>query len=51
MVEEIYEQDYTQRFKPAFEHEDRDPTRQPLSPGAQSGFGHQAAYAVLDLHR
>ena len=30
-VEEIYERDYSTRFKPGFEHEDRDPTRKPLS--------------------
>ncbi len=30
-VEEIFNQDYTRRFKPGFEHEDRDPTRQPLN--------------------
>jgi hypothetical protein len=31
MVQEIFDKDYTQRFRPDFEHEDRDPTRQPLS--------------------
>jgi hypothetical protein len=31
MVQAIFDKDYTQRFKPDFEHEDRDPTRQPLS--------------------
>jgi hypothetical protein len=31
MVQEIYERDYTGRFKPGFEGEDRDPTRKPLS--------------------
>jgi hypothetical protein len=31
MVREIYDKDYTKRFKPDFQHEDRDPTRQPLS--------------------
>ena len=30
-VQEIYNRDYTQRFLPGFEHEDRDPSRQPLS--------------------
>ncbi|MEN8178797.1 MAG: hypothetical protein ABFS39_09265 [Pseudomonadota bacterium] len=31
LVEEIYERDYSVRFKSGFEHEDRDPTRKPLS--------------------
>lgn len=31
LVEEIFERDYSNRFKPGFEHEDRDPTRKPLS--------------------
>jgi hypothetical protein len=31
MVQEIFDKDYTKRFKPDFEHEDRDPTRQPLN--------------------
>lgn len=30
-VHSILERDYTQRFRPGFEHEDRDPTRKPLS--------------------
>ena len=30
-VQEIFERDYTNRFKPGHEHEDRDPTRKPLS--------------------
>ncbi len=30
-VDEIFNYDYTQRFKPGFEHEDRDASRQPLS--------------------
>ena len=30
-VQAIFDADYTQRFKPGFEHEDRDATRQPLS--------------------
>ena len=30
-VEEIFNYDYSQRLKPGFENEDRDPTRQPLS--------------------
>ncbi len=36
-VRAIYDQDYTQRFKPGFEDEDRDPTRQPLSPERSLG--------------
>jgi hypothetical protein len=36
-VQDIFEYDYTQRFKPGFEHEDRDPTRQPLSPERSLG--------------
>ncbi|GMQ89524.1 MAG: hypothetical protein BMS9Abin09_1020 [Gammaproteobacteria bacterium] len=36
-VQEIYDQDYTQRFKPEFEDEDRDPTRKPLSPERSLG--------------
>ena len=36
-VQEIYDQDYTQRFKPGFEEEDRDPTRKPLSPERSLG--------------
>ncbi len=31
MVQAIFDRDYTDRFKPGFEHEDRDPTRKPLS--------------------
>jgi hypothetical protein len=31
MVQEIFDKDYSQRFKPDFAHEDRDPTRKPLS--------------------
>jgi hypothetical protein len=30
-VQEIFDRDYTPRFKPGFEHEDRDPSRKPLS--------------------
>ena len=37
LVQEIFDQDYTRRFKPGFEHEDRDPTRQPLSPERSLG--------------
>jgi len=36
-VQEIFERDYTTRFKPGFEHEDRDGTRQPLSPERSLG--------------
>ncbi len=36
-VQEIFEKDYTGRFKPGFEHEDRDPTRKPLSPERSLG--------------
>ncbi len=36
-VEAIFRRDYTQRFKPGFEHEDRDPTRPPLSPERSLG--------------
>ncbi len=36
-VEEIFNYDYTHRFKPGFEHEDRDPTRKPLSPERSLG--------------
>lgn len=36
-VQEIFEKDYTNRFKPGFEHEDRDPTRKPLSPERSLG--------------
>ena len=31
LVQEIFERDYSDRFKPGFEDEDRDPTRKPLS--------------------
>ncbi len=31
LVQEIFDRDYTTRFKPGFEHEDRDATRKPLS--------------------
>ena len=30
-VQQIFDRDYSTRFKPGFEHEDRDPSRQPLS--------------------
>ncbi len=36
-VQAIFDMDYTTRFKPGFEHEDRDPTRQPLSPERSLG--------------
>jgi hypothetical protein len=36
-VQQIFDHDYTQRFKPGFEHEDRDPARQPLSPERSLG--------------
>jgi hypothetical protein len=36
-VQAIFEHDYRGRFKPGFEHEDRDPTRQPLSPERSLG--------------
>ncbi len=31
LVQEIYDRDYTRRFRPGCEHEDRDATRKPLS--------------------
>ncbi|MGB5425547.1 MAG: hypothetical protein WBN95_02055, partial [Gammaproteobacteria bacterium] len=37
MVQAIFDRDYTDRFKPGFEHEDRDPTRKPLSPERSLG--------------
>ncbi len=36
-VQAIFDMDYTTRFKPGFEHEDRDPTRKPLSPERSLG--------------
>jgi hypothetical protein len=36
-VEAIFNRDYTQRFRPGFEHEDRDPSRPPLSPERSLG--------------
>ncbi|MEE8427974.1 MAG: hypothetical protein V3S33_00530 [Gammaproteobacteria bacterium] len=36
-VQEIFDRDYTQRFKPGFENEDRDATRKPLSPERSLG--------------
>jgi hypothetical protein len=36
-VQAIYDRDYTQRFKPGFESEDRDATRKPLSPERSLG--------------
>ena len=37
MVQEIFDQDYTKRFKPGHEHEDRDASRKPLSPERSLG--------------
>ncbi len=37
MVQAIFDKDYTDRFKPGFEHEDRDPARKPLSPERSLG--------------
>jgi hypothetical protein len=37
MVEEIYEKDYTLRFKPGHEKDDRDATRKPLNPERSLG--------------
>ena len=36
-VQEIFDRDYTQRFKPGFEDQDRDATRKPLSPERSLG--------------
>ncbi|MCK5360228.1 MAG: hypothetical protein KAJ95_06350, partial [Gammaproteobacteria bacterium] len=36
-VEEIYKADYSDRFKPGFEAEDRDPSRRPVSPKRSLG--------------
>ncbi len=36
-VQEIFDRDYTRRFKPGFEHEDRDAGRQPLDPERSLG--------------
>ena len=36
-VQAIFDMDYTTRFKPGFEKEDRDPTRKPLSPERSLG--------------
>jgi hypothetical protein len=36
-VQEIFDRDYTNRFKPGFAHEDRDATRKPLSPERSLG--------------
>lgn len=36
-VQEILNHDYTQRFKPGFEHEDRAPQRKPLNPERSLG--------------
>jgi len=37
MVQEIFDRDYTTRFKPGFEDEDRDASRKPLSPERSLG--------------
>ena len=36
-VQEIFDRDYNDRFRPGFEHEDRDPSRRPLSPERSLG--------------
>ncbi|MBK1719106.1 hypothetical protein CKO27_15895 [Thiocystis violacea] len=36
-VQEILERDYQDRFRPGYEHEDRDPRRKPLSPERSLG--------------
>ncbi|MGZ4958405.1 MAG: hypothetical protein ACXV7J_04060 [Methylomonas sp.] len=36
-VQTIFDRDYRNRFLPGFEHEDRDPTRKPLSPERSLG--------------
>ena len=36
-VEEIYLHDYRERYKPGFEHEDKDPKRRPISPRRSLG--------------
>ena len=36
-VQEIFDQDYGSRFRPGFEHEDRDASRKPLSPDRSLG--------------
>lgn len=36
-VQAIFDKDYTRRFKPGFENQDRDPTRKPLSPERSLG--------------
>jgi hypothetical protein len=37
MVQEIFDQDYTRRFKPGYQDEDRDASRKPLSPERSLG--------------
>jgi hypothetical protein len=37
LVQEIFEKDYTRRFRPGYEVEDRDATRKPLSPERSLG--------------
>jgi len=57
MVQEIFDKDYTKRFKPEFEHEDRIRTRGPgphtptAEYRAQSRFSDQVAHADIELHR
>jgi hypothetical protein len=36
-VQEIFDKDYSNRFKPGYEEEDRDPSRKPLSPERSLG--------------
>ena len=36
-VQAIFDKDYSERFKPGFEHEDRDPSRKPLHPERSLG--------------
>jgi len=37
LVQEIFDRDYSSRFKPGFENEDRDPSRKPLNPERSLG--------------
>jgi hypothetical protein len=37
LVQAIFDKDYSARFKPGFEHEDRDPSRKPLHPERSLG--------------
>jgi len=36
-AQEIFDRDYSNRFRPGFEHEDRDPSRRPLNPERSLG--------------